>query len=108
MSHALRLQLAELQGWTCPICGGAIQRARGREPALFTTLDHVWPRRGKSGSTGLYRNALATHADCNSAKGDRPPTGCEIIWLTAVNARMALEAPKRAVRVPTLADLWPA
>jgi len=106
------LTLAEHQGWTCPICGRALEQPSRRGQQTGLSIDHVWPRLGSEGRTGLYGNALATHAICNNAKGARVPTGCEIIWLTFVNAKMDLEPHPRTWhtlgRTPTLADLWPA
>ena len=98
--------LGEAQGWLCPICGQPM------DPNLAPSVDHVHPRRGKQARTGLYRNALGTHFWCNNAKGDREPTGCELIWLAAVNARLGVGYTRmRAVLTlppsPTLADLWP-
>lgn len=103
--RTLAEQLAELQGGLCPICGQPLES----EPL---SVDHVWPRRGKQGRTGLHRNALATHHWCNNAKGDRRPTGCEIVWLAAINARLGFDPWEQLVAIeppptPTLADLWP-
>jgi hypothetical protein len=71
--------LIELQDWFCPICGGSLRVG-------VLSVDHVWPRRGPG--RGLQRNHLAAHERCNHRKGARRPTGCELIWLEAINARL--------------------
>jgi hypothetical protein len=48
------------------------------------SLDHVVPR-GMQGSNSVT-NQIAAHNGCNNAKGDRPPTGCELVWLSTVRA----------------------
>lgn len=72
-----RESLFRAQDGSCPICGDAL-----RAPE---TLDHVWPcaRHRRS----AY-NRLLVHQACNWRKQDRDPTGCELIWLAAVRARM--------------------
>jgi 5-methylcytosine-specific restriction endonuclease McrA len=94
--------LYELQGGICPICGAPMIDGQ-------TTIDHVRPKRGKRARHGLYQNALATHWRCNNQKGDREPTGCELIWLAAVNARLAVEPWRMPLSpdTPTLAAVWP-
>ena len=101
MSRRLAEMLAAMQGDVCPTCG---------EPLLGAlSVDHVWPRLGRQALSGLYGNALASHPRCNSSKGDRDPTGCEIVWLTAVNALLGVEPRALTVEMPapSLASLWP-
>jgi len=46
------------------------------------SVDHVLAQ-----SLGGYSgrgNVVLAHIDCNSAKGNRLPTGCEMIWLQLV------------------------
>lgn len=50
-------------------------------------LDHVWPKRYRRGNWG---NIVLAHTRCNGKKADRRPTGCQILFLTIVNARMGL------------------
>jgi hypothetical protein len=73
-------------------------------PALHmaATVDHVWPQRLDPGDMpavlraikagvwthGTHGNTMALHARCNYFKGNLPPTGCEIIALMLVNARL--------------------
>lgn len=37
-------------------------------------------------------NLLVAHKKCNQKKSDRPPTGCELVWLEVVNARLQMVA----------------
>lgn len=77
-------QLVLLQGGKCAYCGqpfAPLKRSSMKMRAA--TLDHVWPRRmGHSKAN----NVLAVHRICNEAKGDRMPTGCELVMLEAINA----------------------
>lgn len=77
--------LWRLQGGLCAGCGLAMRRR-------WTTLDHVIPR-SRGGFDG-FGDVVAMHRDCNQAKRDRWPTGCELIWLLAVNARLGV-GPQR-------------
>lgn len=67
----------------CGICGKALLHGRGRKKR---NLEHVWPK----GLGGLDEpgNLLTAHVRCNAEKGDRPPTGCQIIMLIAVCERL--------------------
>lgn len=65
------------------------ERARAWREGLSVSTDHVYP---KSSNVGLQPNTVAAHIRCNSLKGNRMPTGCELIWLEAVNARLGREA----------------
>ena len=67
----------------CAICGLPIRRASD------TTTEHVVPR-AAGGFWGLG-NVVGAHGACNTAKADRMPTGCELIWLLAVNARLGVQ-----------------
>jgi len=102
-------RLWHLQGGACAICGKDMPaRARPAKSSCLS-LDHVWPRdrsrcRGLPAAppgAGRHRRrtvapgsgrwpwqTVAAHGRCNSAKGNRPPTGCELIWLMAVRARI--------------------
>jgi hypothetical protein len=51
---------------------------------LRPTFDHVVSRAKTKKHKG---NLLAAHRKCNGEKGDRDPTGCELIWLEVVNER---------------------
>lgn len=88
----MRRALARLQGYICPICGASLhgRPPEGRQGNLAkTTLDHVIPRdREGPDRPGNY---LAAHGLCNFRKGNRMPTGCELIWLLAMNNRLGIE-----------------
>ncbi|MBD3762628.1 HNH endonuclease signature motif containing protein [Rhizorhabdus sp.] len=73
----LRGALYRAQGGRCGLCGARLRNM------LAVTLDHVVPR-ALGGS--FHGNLLAAHLQCNVKKADRAPTGCELIWLAAVNA----------------------
>jgi len=56
------------------------------------SVDHTIPR-AKGGANGLGK-VTAMHKLCNEMKGDDMPTGCELIWLQAVNCRMGWDPQK--------------
>lgn len=82
-----RVQLIELQGGICAICGGLMVYGdgHGQEP----TVDHVLSR--KMGGMDALGNLVAAHRVCNMEKDADLPTGCELIWLLAVNNRLGVE-----------------
>lgn len=84
-----RSRLHWAQGNRCALCGDKLSR---RHQA---TVDHVYPRR-VSPWRGLG-NVILAHDRCNRLKADRLPTGCEIVWLLAVNARLGVRPPSFAV-----------
>lgn len=107
--RALLRQLYDAQGRVCPACG--VRMPPWGEPALqqdLPSLDHVVPRvRGGGNHAG---NMLAMHVRCNSAKGDRLPTGCELIWHEMVLSKLELSRADyiaEPYRAPMLGDLWP-
>lgn len=79
------------QDGICAICGykmlalGDHLGLRNRRPSC----EHVIPR--SMGGSDHLGNIVASHWICNSLKSDRKPTGCELIWLLAVNARLDVE-----------------
>lgn len=96
----LTARLARLQGGLCALCGMPMLLSARFGTRKGRSIDHTWPRnragpRGpRKAPTGIFGNKVAAHGQCNSTKGDRAPTGCELIWLMAVNARRRLpEAP---------------
>ena len=72
--------LAVAQRDRCGICGQQLNRA--------INVDHVLAK-SSGGHHGLG-NIVAAHASCNAHKGNRLPTGCEIIMLVAACARLAV------------------
>ena len=92
---ALRLA----QDCRCILCWARlpIVGSRGPNSPQRPTLDHVWPRtppmlrsshRAKAVRRGNVRNLLAAHKLCNERRGNRWPTGCELIWLEVVNVKL--------------------
>ena len=81
-SGAVRRSLFAAQDGLCAICGLPM----GSAPR---SVDHVVPK--AMGGENRVGNLVIAHTPCNGAKGDRPPTGCELVWLLAVNNRLILE-----------------
>lgn len=107
----LMAKLWRVQGELCPLCGDPIP-AEGRMGKMScASLDHVYPRRRQPGQgrghkphgmgrrVGLAVSAFVTHAKCNLKKANREPTGCEVVWLLAVNARLGIGPLAAWVRV---------
>jgi hypothetical protein len=92
------------QDGLCAICGKPIEVAKNNGPSI----DHVFPKsqantaaRCRPPGLGHWQRPrpnllLASHRKCNSRKCDRYPTGCEMIWLYWVNARLGAERPSSA------------
>jgi 5-methylcytosine-specific restriction endonuclease McrA len=80
----IMLRILEIQRGVCVGCGRAIS-ASDTSANMRLSVDHVYPRSRGGVNAG---NRLAMHRLCNAQKGSRPPTGCELVWLAAVNARM--------------------
>lgn len=79
------LRLLKAQGSCCYLCGRKMVLGKQPTSALAVTLDHVTPRALGGKSSG---NLLLSHRRCNQAKGHRRPTGCELVRLAEVNARL--------------------
>lgn len=81
--------LVDLQLGICPYCDDWLEFDPdfGIVHPLRPSIDHVMPRSRGGRSLG---NKLAMHRECNTQKGDRLPNGCELVWLSAVNARLGL------------------
>lgn len=76
-----RERLAEAQDGLCGICGHELPEVLHR-----ATIDHVIPySRGGADEMG---NFLAVHRECNIAKSSDIPTGCEMVFLLMVNAKI--------------------
>jgi len=78
-SKRLRHKIRNAQRNRCAVCGaifGSVQ----------VTLEHVIPRSRGGGNMG---NLLVSHLHCNQRRGNQMPTGCMMIWLDAVNVRIA-------------------
>lgn len=95
MSYFNRIRMAafeEAQGGVCGLCGERFvppNREHEVRWGLRRSFDHVEPK----GAGGPDRgNLLLAHQGCNNKKGGRPPTGCELIWLQLVNARLGVKS----------------
>ena len=86
---ALRM-LMKAQGRRCAICGRLFfPNLEEVEPHWLPSIDHVIP--SSVGGPDRLGNFLAAHRLCNSQKGERIPTGCEIIWLLAMNCKLGVK-----------------
>lgn len=88
---AAKRVLWRLQGGLCAACAEKLVNPNNKrvERRLRCSMEHVIPK-SKGGAVG-FGNVLVTHLGCNERKADRMPTGCEMIWLLAVNARLGVE-----------------
>lgn len=90
------LQRFLAQDGLCGVCGKRLPFTWADKSPEGASRDHVWPRlpayggalRHMEGRAGLEGNTLLAHTRCNRKKGRRPPTGCELVRLAAVNARL--------------------
>lgn len=80
MARMMRVPLLHAQNRLCGICGTNLHSGGP------LNTDHVWPK-AEGGFDGPGNIVLA-HMACNDRKGKRLPTGCEIIALVAVCARL--------------------
>lgn len=85
-ANEFRPLLRTVQDDLCPICGIALL-AGGP-----LSIDHVLPK--SLGGADRLGNFLLVHQACNNLKGNRLPTGCECVWLLAVNCQLGTE-PQR-------------
>lgn len=97
---ALLPVLMRAQKRRCASCAGLMfDKANECETGFHASIDHVYPR--AHGGPDAIGNFVAMHYRCNQRKADRAPTGCELIWLAAVNA--AIGAAILARHQPTKA-----
>lgn len=78
--------LSRHQGGLCAICGKEMDDGTYLRQS---TLDHVIAK--AIGGPDRLGNMVAAHRGCNNRKGSNPPTGCQLIWLLAVNNRLGVE-----------------
>lgn len=78
MRSVIRKRLWEFGEGLCLLCHKPIVDEE------HVTLDHVVPKAEGGKEAG---NFLPAHTKCNNRKGNRMPTGCELIWLEVINAR---------------------
>jgi hypothetical protein len=88
------MTLWRAQGKCCAVCGMKMVPGHMMHRTRGWTIEHVYPR----SRYFLFNdgNQLISHAECNNRKGDRDPTGCEVILLYAVNAQLGLEIVEKA------------
>lgn len=82
---SVRRALFKAQEGVCALCGKSMGTAS-------RSVDHVIPKR--MNGANRVGNLVISHYGCNFAKADRAPTGCELVWLLAVNNRLGVE-PQR-------------
>lgn len=66
----------------CSICGNRM--ALDRAGHLMATWEHVIPR-ARGGGGHEARNKVIAHKGCNTLKGDRAPTACELLFCQVTN-----------------------
>lgn len=82
-----RRALFMAQGGVCAICG---QQLPQRDNYRLCTIDHVWPKSMITAKNKTQGNAALVHHACNGQKGNRRPTGCEILFLFATNRALGM------------------
>lgn len=85
-------RLVAAQDNICAGCGKPMLKVYGSKQDDRPTIDHAIPR--ARGGRDVMGNIIAMHLACNNVKADDMPTGCELIWLLAVNCRLGVE-PQR-------------
>lgn len=79
---SVRRAIFHAQEALCALCGQPMGQS-------IRTIDHVVPK--SAGGMDHIGNFVIAHYPCNIEKADRMPTGCELIWLLAVNNRLGVE-----------------
>jgi 5-methylcytosine-specific restriction endonuclease McrA len=85
-----RRALRWAQGSICAGCGAHLpssSRLKIHDPR-YPTFDHVIPR--SRGGRTVLTNGLLKHQECNAKRGNSDPTGCDLIWVEFVRARLAV------------------
>lgn len=103
----LENRLWKAQQGLCSICRERLLRDERFRDDSGWSLDHVFPRAHYE--LGNKGNVLLAHKLCNRVKSDRDPTGCEVVLLHMVNARLGhqLARPyKRERPSSTIRDAW--
>ena len=92
--YSLMLTLWRAQGGICAGCGKPLPPfgQAGVKRVDQLSIDHTVPR--ALGGVDRLGNMTCMHKLCNEMKTDDMPTGCEAIWLLAVNARIGMGPQK--------------
>lgn len=80
-ARALRDIIAKAQGNLCALCGGELPK-----PIHRASVDHTIPI--NLGGRDELGNLVVAHKECNTEKANDIPTGCEMVWLLMVNAKL--------------------
>jgi 5-methylcytosine-specific restriction endonuclease McrA len=88
-------RIAAAQDDRCSLCGGHLDFSASGDGQ--PTFEHVVPLSKGGRNSG---NRLAAHRKCNTRKSAAEPTGCELLLLEAVNARLAIAAGSRRAKTP--------
>lgn len=82
-------RIVSVQRGTCVLCGTVIDMETDFAPSDMRrpSFDHVVARSLGGGNEGNY---LIAHRKCNSDKSNRRATGCELVWLAAVNSHLGI------------------
>lgn len=83
-SLTLRVLLYAAQEGICALCGRPLEG-----PGPKHSLDHVIPH--ALGGKNALGNLVLSDDLCNRRKANDQPTGCEMVMLLAVNARLGVE-----------------
>jgi hypothetical protein len=95
----LLMGLWRAQGKVCAVCGVGMIPVHYLHPKRGWSIEHVYPQ----GRYHFYNegNRLLSHLECNHRKGERDPTGCEVLLLYATNAVMGTKLREK----PLLLDV---
>lgn len=114
--------LYEAQGRLCASCGKPMYLQTRHAIIVnimdYASIDHLYARNIGGGDD--VTNKVAMHVRCNSSKGNRLPTACELIFHQLVLEKLEMvEAASAIANIPaarhvygepstaTLGDLWP-
>ena len=87
---AQRRALRWAQADICAGCGAFLPSGKRlpRHHPDTPTFDHVIARSDGGGRT--LSNGLLKHQRCNQQRGNKPPTGCDLLWRDLVQARLSM------------------
>jgi hypothetical protein len=87
--RSLLMGLWRAQGKKCAVCGVGMLPVHYLHQKRGWSIEHVYPQ----GRYHFYNegNRLLSHIECNNGKGERDPTGCEVLLLHSANAVMGIE-----------------